>query len=38
MGGPQPAAAPSWNGLFHPPMLYLGFVSFIIPYSFAMGL
>ncbi len=23
--------------IFHPPMLYLGFVSFVVPYSFAMG-
>ncbi len=23
--------------VFHPPMLYLGFVAFVIPYSFAMG-
>jgi cytochrome c-type biogenesis protein CcmF len=26
-----------WGMIIHPPMLYLGFVSFVIPYAFAIG-
>jgi cytochrome c-type biogenesis protein CcmF len=46
-GGTLPAVPPDGMGLnpllrhpgmiIHPPMLYLGFVSFIIPYAFAMA-
>jgi len=45
--GSQPVFPPDGNGLnpllrhpgmiIHPPMLYLGFVSFVVPYSFGMA-